>query len=126
MILMFTDYIFKHHHILYDRLDYCDALVSSFERCFSCKMILKAYLREMPGKAEVTVSFGCLFSLQWQEQHWYRVPGPRFAYCPHHLSSGNLKKVSDLYIKVGGLFLEKGRINAKALGWGPLRKQQPM
>ena len=29
-------------------------------------------------------------------------------------------KVSDLYIKGGGLFLEKGRINAKALGWGHL------
>lgn len=54
------------------------------------------------------------------------VPGPRFACCPLHLSSGNLKKVSDLYIKVGGLFLEKGRINAKALGHvgAPLRKQQ--
>lgn len=50
------------------------------------------------------------------------VPGPRFACCPLHLSSGNLKKVSDLYLKVGGLFLEKGRINAKALGWGTFEK----
>lgn len=48
------------------------------------------------------------------------VPGPRFACCPLHLTSGNLKKVSDIYIKVGGLFLEKGRISAKALGWGHL------
>lgn len=80
----------------------------------------------MPGKTEVT-----LFHLGASSACWER----KLAVAERALDMESLdlglhavpstlavvtSKVSDLYIKGGGLFLEKGRIDAKALGWGHL------